>query len=337
MDNDNTAYYTVLGLSKGDDPSAADVKKAYKKMALKYHPDRNKGAKKEKAEQKFKEINAAYEILSDPKKKELYDRYGKDVAEGKAGAVPDGGPGGQGMPAGFSFGMPGGRRMPGGATFHFSSGGMGGMSGMGGSHEFRDPHDVFASVFGGSGGLEDLFMGGGMGGGIDSMGGGRGGMSGMGPRRAAPKGISKRALELTLDELANGCTKKLKISHTDASPEILTIHVRPGWKPGTKITFDLKAGGQVQFTVAQKPHKFLQRDGDDLKWRCNLTQAQAKKGVKLTLNTPLGNEKVKLSTEGKNIHDGSEITVSGKGMPIKGDLTNRGDLVVQLRVTSAAA
>merc|ERR1712137_1093469 len=115
MDNDNTAYYTVLGLSKGDDPSAADVKKAYKKMALKYHPDRNKGAKKEKAEQKFKE---------------LYDRYGKDVAEGKAGAVPDGGPGGQGMPAGFSFGMPGGRRMPGGATFHFSSGGMGGMSGM---------------------------------------------------------------------------------------------------------------------------------------------------------------------------------------------------------------
>ena len=73
-------YYKILGLSRG--ASEEDIKKAYRKMALKYHPDKNKAAG---AEEKFKEIAEAYEVLSDPKKRGVYDQYGE---EGLKGMVP---------------------------------------------------------------------------------------------------------------------------------------------------------------------------------------------------------------------------------------------------------
>lgn len=67
-------YYEVLGISKSAD--GGEIKKAYRKMALKYHPDRNEGSVE--AEEKFKQVNEAYQVLSDPEKRSLYDRYGKD-------------------------------------------------------------------------------------------------------------------------------------------------------------------------------------------------------------------------------------------------------------------
>ncbi|ADI38784.1 chaperone protein dnaJ [Waddlia chondrophila 2032/99] len=81
-----TDYYEVLGISKN--ASSDEIKKAYRKMALKYHPDRNSGDAE--AEKKFKEISEAYEVLSDDQKRQLYDRYGKD---GLRGAGMSGGPG----------------------------------------------------------------------------------------------------------------------------------------------------------------------------------------------------------------------------------------------------
>mgnify|MGYP002041754589 CR=1 FL=1 len=72
-------YYKILGLSRGA-ASEEDIKKAYRKMALKYHPDKNKTAG---AEEKFKEIAEAYEVLSDPKKRGVYDQYGEDGLKGK--------------------------------------------------------------------------------------------------------------------------------------------------------------------------------------------------------------------------------------------------------------
>ena len=100
-------YYEVLGLQKG--ASEADIKKAFRKMAMKYHPDRNPGDKA--AEEKFKEVNEAYRVLSDPDKKSRYDRFGH------AGVDPN---------AGF--------------------GGGGGFSGAGG---FDDIFDMFGNMFGG--------------------------------------------------------------------------------------------------------------------------------------------------------------------------------------------
>lgn len=80
-------YYEVLGLQKGATPE--EIKKGYRKMALKYHPDKNQGDAE--AEARFKEVSEAYEVLSDPKKREMYDRYGKEgVAAGMGGGGPQG-------------------------------------------------------------------------------------------------------------------------------------------------------------------------------------------------------------------------------------------------------
>ena len=108
---DKRDYYEVLGLQKG--ASDNDIKKAFRKMAMKYHPDKNPGDKV--AEEKFKEIKEAYAVLSDPEKKEKYDRFGH------AGVDPNSG-----------FG-----------------GGAGGFSGFGG---FEDIFDMFGGAFGGFGG-----------------------------------------------------------------------------------------------------------------------------------------------------------------------------------------
>merc|ERR1712137_1118189 len=135
--------------------------------------------------------------------------------------------------------------------------------------------------------------------GVSSM-GVMGGMDGKPTRQWA--GMSKRSLECSLDELANGCVKKLKVTSNDRFTqqpvsEIITVKVKPGWKSGTKITFKLKTGDQVQFMIAQKPHKYLKRAGNDLNWICQLSEKQAAKGV-----------------------------------PIKGDMNNRGDLVVVFKI-----
>ncbi len=87
-------YYDILGLSRG--ASQEEVKKAYRKGAVKYHPDKNPGDSQ--AEKKFKDISEAYEVLSDDKKRQIYDQYGAEALRGGMG----GGPGGSGGPGGFS-------------------------------------------------------------------------------------------------------------------------------------------------------------------------------------------------------------------------------------------
>jgi DnaJ-class molecular chaperone len=114
-------YYDVLGVSKN--ASAAELKNAYRKMALQWHPDRNKS---KDAEEKFKEINEAYQILGDPKKKAQYDQFGHAAP----GGMPGGGAGGFG---GFS-----------GGPFQYTySGNMGEFGGFG------DPFEIFEQFFGG--------------------------------------------------------------------------------------------------------------------------------------------------------------------------------------------
>jgi len=92
-------YYELLGVGRA--ASADDIKKAFRKLAMKHHPDRNQGDKD--AEKKFKDINHAYDILKDPEKRAAYDRYGAAAFEGGAGP---GGPfqGGQGFDFGSVFG-----------------------------------------------------------------------------------------------------------------------------------------------------------------------------------------------------------------------------------------
>lgn len=115
-------YYQVLGLPRN--ASLVDVKKAYRKLALKWHPDKNPN-NKEEAEKKFKEISEAYEVLSDKEKRSLYDKYGKDGLNNTPGGSKD-----------FHF------RHFHGPSFHFS---------------FRSPEEVFAEFFGGRDPFENFF------------------------------------------------------------------------------------------------------------------------------------------------------------------------------------
>ncbi|MBK1792031.1 molecular chaperone DnaJ [Persicirhabdus sediminis] len=117
--SNNRDFYEVLGVSR--DASAAEMKKAYRKLAVKFHPDKNPGDAE--AEEKFKELSHAYEVLSDEDKRAAYDRYGHDAFE--------------------------------------NGGGGGGRGGFGGFHDASDIFSqVFGGAFGGGGGFEDIFGGG---------------------------------------------------------------------------------------------------------------------------------------------------------------------------------
>lgn len=125
-------YYSILGVTKS--ANADDIKKAYRKLALQHHPDRNKGNKE--SEDKFKEVTKAYEVLLDPQKKQTYDQFGESAFTQ--------GFGGQGQPGG-PFGGFGGQNGPFSYTYTSNGGNAGGFD-FGG---FSDPFDIFEQFFGG--------------------------------------------------------------------------------------------------------------------------------------------------------------------------------------------
>lgn len=130
----NEDYYKTLGVTKT--ATADEIKKAYRKLALQYHPDRNKTKDGDK---KFKEVTQAYEVLSDPQKRQTYDQFGHQ-------AFTQGGAGGPQGPFGGGFG--GGQSGQGPFTYTYSTSGGGQEFDFGG---FSDPFDIFEQFFGGGG------------------------------------------------------------------------------------------------------------------------------------------------------------------------------------------
>ena len=310
-------YYKILDLPKNADDDT--IKRSYKKLALKWHPDRNP-TDKELAERKFKEIAEAYEVLSDKNKRAIYDQFGEEGLKAEAGG---GGPdmSGHGGAGGFPGGFPG---FGGGTTFTFRSGG-----GRRGGFRPSNADDIFKQFFGGSSPFDDIDE-------DDGSGGFHGGFFG-GRRGSGAPSIVRKSLPVTLEELCSGATKKLKVSRKSRngtlSDKILNVTIKPGWKSGTKIRYngegdELPDGSHqdLEFIVEEKPHSIFTRDGDDLKVSIKLSLVEALVGFSRPLKTLEGKE-INISNN-RITHPGQEMRFPGRGLPNQRDSSQRGDLVV---------
>lgn len=334
-------YYKILGINRT--ASEKDIKAAYRKCALKYHPDRNPDNKE--SEEMFKSVSEAYEVLSDPKKKEIYDQWGE---EGLKGEVPPGaGPGGMGSTGGgnFSgFGFPGGR-----TTYS-------------GNFNPTAADDIFKSFFGTGFSFGDFNRAGagsrkrkgGMG-----M-GGMGGMPGFGymdmdsgsdgsdeeryGRSRKPEAVEHR-FAVSLEDIYNGCTKKMKVTkklvdtsgQTMQAEKVLEVNVKPGWKAGTKITFEKEGDeipGQIPsdivFIMEEKPHPNFKRDGDNLIYTKEIGLKEALTGFDLDVPT-IDGKTVRLPVR-ETVYPGYEKILGGYGMPNQKQPHQKGNLVVRFNI-----
>ncbi|KAK6241732.1 DnaJ domain - like 10 [Theobroma cacao] len=316
-------YYKILQVDRN--AKDEDLKKAYRKLVMKWHPDKNPKNKKE-AEAKFKQIAEAYEVLSDPQKRALYDKYGEEGVKGAA-SPPE-----SEVATFFSTG-------DGPTTFRFNS---------------RDAEDMFAELlsfsrtFGGGSGMrgtrftsslfgDDIFGSFG-----EGMGGGGGPMHPGGPRKAPP---IENKLPCSLEELYKGTTKKMKISReiadisgkTSQVEEILTFDVKPGWKIGTKIIFKEKGNEQpnvipadIVFVIDEKPHSVFIRDGNDLIVTQRISLEEALTGYTVHLTTLDGRN---LTIPINNVIPlNHEEVVPREGMPLSKDPTKRGNLRIKFNI-----
>jgi len=283
-----TQLYDSLGIKP--EASQDEIKKAYRyaifpspsipiltnachsKQALKHHPDKNPGIPA--AAEKFKEVSQAYELLSDPEKRKVYDQYGLEFLQRGGGEAPPGGaPGGAGGNPfeGMNFGGMGGGMPGGGRSFHFSTnGGSGGFQGS-------DPMNIFSEFFkqGGAGQGDDddifsQFLGGSRASGGSSRSARKdSGVTSRRRERTPEVTTVERPLALTLEELYKGTHKKMKIKRKTFDPrtnkrnvedKILDMDIKSGYKAGTKIKFkgvgDQEEGGtqDLHFIVTEVSH-----------------------------------------------------------------------------------
>ncbi len=281
--------YTLLGVAKSS--SDKEIKSAYRKLAKKWHPDVNPGDKK--AESKFKEITAAYNLLSNPKLRKQYDTGQVDAS------------GQQQNP--FAGGFRHANAQGGMNT------GFGGFGGMGQD----DMADMFSSLFG-------MNMGGGRRGG---MGGGpRGSMHGGGfqQRQTPPqKGADVRyKLKMSLlDALTGGVKdlgKGLNVRFPKGIKDGQTLRLREKGKPG----INGGPAGDARVKIMVQPHKRLSRDGNDLHLTVPISLSEALKGVKIDLDLPTG--KVALAVPA-GTNSGKKFRLKNKGVRAK---DGTGDLYV---------
>jgi curved DNA-binding protein len=274
-------YYKLLGIDKK--ASLDDIKKAYRKLALKYHPDKNPGDSK--AEEKFKKISEAYAVLSDPEKRQHYDNFGSD-AFGRQFSEED-------IFKGFDLNEIlremgfGGGSFGGGFTSFFGSGGKRVYSRRAGG-------DDRYSYFG----------------------------SGPHRRHQPQKGADlEYELATTLEEAFTGTQKSITLRSSGIGDDEIKVKIPQGVTSGQKLRIPGKGqqgagggpSGDLYITIKMLPHEVFTRDGDDIYVRKSISFPEAALGVSLdvpTLNGESKRIKIPAGTQGN-----TKIRMKGYGMP----------------------
>ena len=313
-------YYQILGVKRTADTK--EIKAAYRKLARKHHPDVNPGD--EKAEARFKEVNRAHEVLSDPEKRAKYDRYGEkwEQAEAFEKARAQAGMGGNSQ------------THPGGQAFHFNMNDLGDMfRGRGGEGGFED---ILGNLFGGAG---------------------------MGRRGGPMRGQNTEyATEITLEEAYAGTTRMLQmqgqepcptcggsgqianaVCHTCQGagvvmkPSRIEVKIPAGARDGTRVRLAGKGSagfgggprGDLYVVVKVRPHPRFTRKGDDLVTEIEVPVEDAVLGGEAEVETVAGKHiAVKVPPMTQN---GKSIRLGGLGMP-KLNAKEAGDLLAKVSI-----
>jgi curved DNA-binding protein len=294
-------YYTTLGVPRSADEK--EIKKAYRKLAQQYHPDKNPGDKS--AEQRFKEINEAYTVLSDADKRAKYDRFGSQWEQyARAG----------GRPEDFDWGR---------------WGGGGGAPGQGSPYTRTISPEEFEQMFGGgrgmgSGGFSSFFdtLFGGRGG---ARPGGMGGMSGMSGMNMAPP-PTEAPVQVTLDEAFHGAARTLERSDGTR----LEVNIPRGVQTGSKVRMRGASGqGDIVLVVEVLPDARFTREGDHLRVSVPVDLYTALLGGEVEVPAPDKTVALRIPAGAQN---GKVFRLRGLGMPHLKKPDQRGDLLAVVDV-----
>lgn len=299
-------YYEVLGIGRG--ASADELKKAYRKLARKYHPDVNKSDPQ--AETKFKEVQEAYDVLTDPKKRESFDQYGHAGVNSEAAARA------AAAAAAVGRGAGGGRystQTPGGATVDFGD---------------VDLSDLFERISG-----QGRRRGGRGGGGAPRHGGGGrggfGGFGGGGGEEVAAGADIQHHVTLSFLDAVRGTNLDLRFNHADGTgAETISVKIPPGVDEASKIRVRGKGQpspyggepGDLIIITHLTPHAYWQRLGHDILLDLPISAAEAVQGATVSVPTLDGPVELRIPA---GIGSGKRLRIKGRGVPqrdgVRGD------------------
>lgn len=286
-----TDYYQILGVDKK--ASQEEIKKAYRKLAKKYHPDKNPGNKE--AENKFKQINEANEVLFDPEKRKKYDQLGANWDRfGQEGPYSGGNPyGGFGNQSGQAF----------------FSGDLNDLFGSGsGSSGFSD----FFETFFGRGERTGRFA------------------KGSGGNRFKGQDLETE-IEITLEEAYRGTSRiiqleqeKIRMTTKPGAYDGQVLRIKGKGGKGSNNN-----NGDLLVKIKVAPHHIFERNGHDLKIIKHINLFDAVLGGHVIINTLDGKIKMNIPPSAQN---NKTLRIKGKGMPVYGNTGQFGDLLVQLQI-----